>query len=543
MRLPILASVLFTTAAFAAPPATLRKPVTDTYHGVSVVDPYRWLENWDDPAVKAWSDAQNAHAREFLDNLANVAAIRERVTAVLSAQSVSYGGLAVAGGRLFALKRQPPKQQPFLVVMDSPLHPEGARALVDPNEMNSQGTTAIDWFEPSPDGKLVAVSLSQGGSEAGDIHLFDVATGRQVFEVIPRAQIGTGGGAAAWLPDSKTLLYTRYPRGTERPPEDRDFYMQLYRHELGTSVDRDVYEIGKEFPKIAEIRVETSRDGVALLSMQKGDGGEFQHYIRPLDGKWIQLTRYADRVVQAQLGRSVDGRSTSVYLVSLKDAPRGQLLRIALDSQTGGGADLAKATVVLPAGRDTLVSEFDNDTGNLVITDKRVYATYQLGGPNEVRVFDLNGHPQAAPAQFPVGDVSGIVATAEHGDGVLFRDTSYIDASSWFAFDGSAGTTVRTPLSQTAPVDFKDCEVVREWAVSKDGTKVPVNIIRKKGMALDGSHPCLLTGYGGYGINMTPAFVSSRRILLDQGFVFAEANIRGGGEFGDEWHRQGNLTR
>ncbi len=543
MRILLLAPALLATATFAAPPpATPQKPVTDTYHGVSVTDPYRWLENWDDPAVKSWSNAQNAHARDFLDNLPDVAAIRQRVTEVLSAQTESYGGLHVAGGRLFTLKRQPPKQQPFIVVMDSAQHPDEARVVVDPNALDPRGTTAIDWFEPSPDGKLVAVSLSEGGSEAGDLHIFDVATGKQVYEVIPRAQNGTGGGAAAWLPDSKSLFYTRYPQGSERPADDRDFYMQLYRHELGTPPSSDTYEVGKDFPKIAEVVVETTRDGVALASMQKGDGGEFQHYLRTLDGKWIQLTHYTDRVVQAQLGRATGGKSTAVYLVSLKDAPHGQLLRLTIDNHTGEGADLAKAAVVLAPADATLVSEFNNDTGNLVITDHRIYATYQLGGPSEIRVFDLAGHPQPAPKQFPVGDVDGLTAAAEDGDGILFRDTSYIDASSWLDFDSSAGTTVKTDLSQKAPVDFADCEVVREWATSKDGTKVPVNIIRKKGLALDGSHPCLVNGYGGYGIDITPAYVASRRILLDQGFVFAQANIRGGGEFGDAWHHAGNLT-
>jgi prolyl oligopeptidase len=532
------------SAAFSAPPpATAVNPVADTYHGVEVTDPYRWLENWDDPAVKAWSDAQNAHARANLDALPGVEAIRARVTEVLSAQSISYGDLSFKGGRLFAIKRQPPKQQPFLVVMDSALLPESARVLVDPNAMNTAGTTAIDWYVPSPDGKLVAVSLSQGGSEAGDVHVFDVATAKEVFEVVPHAQNGTGGGAVAWLPDAKGFYYTRYPRGDERPVEDQGFYMQLYFHELGTPVEKDRYEIGRDFPKIAEVVVETSREGVALVSMQKGDGGEFQHYLRSLDGKWTQLTRYEDRVVQAVLGPSADGAVTPVYLISLKDAPRGKLLRLAVTNATGAGAALARAVTLVPEGRDTLVSAFGLNPGNLVATERLLYATYQLGGPSEVRVFDAKGAPAKAPAQFPVSAVDGLTPTAERGDEMLFLNVSYIDAPSWFLFDPASGTTLKMPLSQVAPVDFSDCEVVREWAVSNDGTKVPVNIIRKKGLVLDGSHPCVVTGYGGYGVNITPAFRSRLRVLIEQGVVFAEANLRGGGEFGDEWHRQGNLTR
>lgn len=540
MLMPLLIAAV---AAAATPPAAPQKPVTDTYHGIAVVDPYRWLEDWSDSAVKAWSDAQNRHARSVLDALPNVADIRARVTEILSAQSISYGDLAFEGGRLFAMKRQPPKQQPFLVVMDSPLRPESARVLVDPNQMNAKGTTAIDWYVPSPDGKLVAVSISEGGSESGNLHIFEVASGRQVFEVVPRVQNGTGGGSAAWLPDSRSLFYTRYPQGDERPPADRDFYMQLYHHTLGTQPAQDRYEIGKDFPKIAELHVATTSEGVALVSMQKGDGGEFQHYFRTLDGKWLQLTRYEDRIVQAVLGHSADGRATPVYLVSLKDAPRGKLLKLTLDNRTGDGADLAKAAVLISQGRDTLVSAFGRHADNLVATATRIYATYQLGGPEEIRVFDTDGKPLKAPTQFAVGSVGGITPVSERGDGVLFYDTSYIDAPLWFAFDPEAGTTTKTPLSSVPPVDFSDCEVAREQAVSKDGTKVPVNIIHKKGIALDGSHPCVVSGYGGYGMSRTPGFNSARRVLIEQGVVIAEANIRGGGEFGDDWHRQGNLTR
>lgn len=538
-----LAALLVAPATLAAPPAAPPNPVTDTYHGVTVTDPYRWLENWNDPVVKAWSDAQNVEARRILDALPHVAEIRARVTEILSAQAVVYSALDFAGGRLFAIKRQPPKQQPFLVMMDSPLAPDTARVLVDPNTMNAKGTTAIDWSVPSPDGKLVAVSLSEGGSEAGDVHVFDTATGRQVFEVVPRAQNGTGGGGLAWLPDSKSFLYTRYPRGTERPPADRDFYMQLFRHALGTPTEQDHYEIGKDFPKIAEIAVATTPQGVALLSMQKGDGGEFQHYVRTLDGQWHQLSLYGDRIVQAVLGRSPDRRTTPVFLISLKGAARGQLLQLDVDDDTGRHATLAQARVLIPEGSDTLVSRFGADASNLVVTESRLYVTYQLGGPTEVRVFDLAGHALKTPGQFPIGAIGGIAAFGTQGDRVVFSDTSYVEAPAWCLVDPAGGASIKTPLSQTAPVDFSDYEVVREWAVSKDGTKIPVNIVRRRGLALDGSHPCLVTGYGGYGLSRSPAFVAARRVLLEQGVVFAEANIRGGGEFGDEWHRQGNLTR
>lgn len=549
LRHAVLLATLFGLATggirvFAAnPPATPVRPVSDTYHGVTVVDPYQWLENWDDPEVKAWSEAQNAAARSTLDTLPHVDAIRSRVTEIMSAPSTAHYDLVSAGGRLFAMKRQPPKQQPFLVVMDGPEKPDTSRVLLDPSALDAAGTTAIDWYVPSPDGALVAISLSQGGSESGDLHVYDVATGREVFEVIPRVQNGTGGGALAWEPDSKAFFYTRYPRGDERPAEDRDFYMQLYRHVLGTPITADTYEIGREFPKIAEVVVDTSRDGIALVSMQKGDGGEFEFHARSLDGRWHQLARYEDRAVQAILGPSTNGRTTPVYLVSLLEAPRGKLLRLEIDNRTGAGADLARASVLLAQQNDALSHEFDLRPGNLLATASHLFITYQLGGPSEIRVFDLAGKRVDGPSQFHIGTAGGLVTTADASDTTLFYATSYIDMPSWFRFDPAAGTTTKLALIDPAPVNFDDCEVVREWATSKDGTRVPVNIIRRKGIRLDGTHPCLVTGYGGYGVNREPGFNVRRRVLLDQGVVWAEANIRGGGEFGDEWHRQGNLTR
>ncbi len=177
----------------------------------------------------------------------------------------------------------------------------------------------------------------------------------------------------------------------------------------------------------------------------------------------------------------------------------------------------------------------------VVVTPERIYLTYQFGGPTEIRAFDHAGNPMTGPIVLPVSKVGEMVA-ADEGD-LLYSNESFVDPNAWYHFDAATGKTTRTALATKSPVDFADSEVVREFAISKDGTRIPVNIIRRKAASLDGRSPALLTGYGGYGINIEPYFSSSRRIWLDQGFAVAVANIRGGGEYGEEWHLQGNLTK
>ena len=535
--LVVLASCAGREPARVEPPAAERRAVTDEYHGVRVMDDYQWLEDSGSPEVKAWSDAQNAAARTVLDSLPDAGALRARVTEIMTAPTWRYASLQARPGRLFALKTQPPKQQPFVVGMPSAHHPDQERVVVDPNALDPSGGTSIDWFRASPDGSLIAVSLSKGGSESGDVHVFEAASGREVFEAIARVNGGTAGGDLAWAPDSKGFYYTRYPRAGERPAEDMDFYMQVYFHALGTPVDSDRYEVGGDFPRIAEIVLEADDHGRVLASVQKGDGGEYQHYLRAAGGSWRQVTTYDDRVSQVVLGPS-SHEAGSLWLISLRDAPRGKLLRLEIDAD-GHAQPLAQAATIVPEASDAIVHEFE-DAANIVVTRSRVYLTYQLGGPSEIRAFDHHGQHLPAPEQLPISEASGLLASS--GGDLIFSNVSYTRAFNWFVFDPRAGTTARLPLASPAPVSFDEYEVVREMAASKDGTQVPVNIVRKKGLALDSNHPCLVTAYGGYGVNITPAFRPQLAALLERGFVWAEANIRGGGEFGEPWHAAGCLT-
>jgi prolyl oligopeptidase len=546
-RWPVTRSLTFTLAwtlflcfiqtpagADAPPPESAKRPVTDTYHGTEVTEDYRWLEDWSDAEVVAWSDGQNAYARSILDKLPNREAIAKRVAEIMSAELVSYFGVEQAGGKFFAMKEQPPKQQPFLVVSASLDDLSGERVLFDPNATDETGGAAIVWFKPSFDGKLVAVCIAHGGAEVGDVAVYDVETGKQVGEIIPRVNTGTAGGDLAWAPDGSGFYYTRHPREGERPAEDMNFYQQVYFHKLGTPTAEDRYELGKDSPRIAETELKVDeRTGRVLATVQNGDGGEFRHYLRTTEGRWRQFSEFEDKIIQADFGPNDD-----LYVVTREDAPRGKMVRVPISASI----NVAGGEVIIPEGDDAIVTSFwQSRESSIIVTDSRLYVVYQLGGPSEIRVFDLDGKPLEAPKQLPVSSVGHL----EHleGDDILFVNESFLSPAATYKYDAESGNIEKTAFVVNEPVDLDDAEVVREFAESKDGTKVPVNIIYREGTERDADNPALGTGYGGYGVNYPPGFRALNRVLLDHGFVVAVANIRGGGEYGEEWHRQGNLTK
>ena len=285
--LSTLCCALLWAAADELPPVpqTPKRPVTDDYRGVKVVDDYRWLEQAADPEVREWSSRQNARTRSYLDGLPARAAIAEQLTHLYTGQSARFSALTFRGGALFAIETQPPKLQPFLVTLTLADDPGSARVVVDPNAFDASGATTIDFYVPSLDGKLVAVSLSKGGSEEGSVSVFEVATGKPLSDAIPRVNGATAGGSVAWNGDASGFWYTRYPRAGERPAADLNFFQQVWFHRLGTATAQDQYALGKEFPRIAEVELQSSDDGKFVLArVANGDGGEFLHYM--LSSTW-----------------------------------------------------------------------------------------------------------------------------------------------------------------------------------------------------------------------------------------------------------------
>jgi prolyl oligopeptidase len=517
----------------AAPPAARIEVVEDVYHGETVSDPYRWLENWNDPEVQAWSEAENAYARQVLARLPERPAVRARVEALIKAPArVVYEALRMAGpDTLLAIKTDPGKQQPMLVAMGADANTAGERMLVDPNEIDAMGSTTIDWYEPSWDGAMVAVSLSSGGSESGDVHVYDVSTAEQIDTVIPRVNAGTAGGDLAWFADDSGFFYTRYPAPGERPEGEALFYQQVWRHTLGMPVAEDEYVLGEYFPRVAEIRLRVDPTTDRLLAwVQDGDSNRFELYLRQPDGEWNRFAGYEDGAIEA-----VFGPDDALYVVSIKDAPRGRLLRV-----DASDPDLAKADLVVPESDAAMFHSFYyRHQPDLLVAGDRIYQVLQAGGPTELRVYSLDGDPLQGPEQMPVSTIQELIPAG--GSDLYFSSRSYVSPTHWYRFDSDEATTTELDISWQSPVDYSDVTVVREFATSKDGTRVPVTILLPEGFRKDGTGAILVTGYGGYGISTQPGMSLSRHILFENGVAFAEANVRGGGEYGEEWHTQGNL--
>ncbi len=522
----------FSVPAQNAAPTTRKQPVTDEYHGVRVTDEYRWLEDGKSDAARQWVAAQNAWTRSILDKSPWREAMKRDILAELKKSSVRYARVLESRGVFFMLKRDPSRQQPFLVTTRSLNDLSKERTIVDPNVLNTKGQLAIDWYKPSLDGTLVAVAMSQGGSEDASLFIYDVATARQIGQAIPRVSYPTGGGSMAWFGDNKSFFYTRYPQGKERPTEDLNFYQQIWLHRMGTPASSDTYVLGKEFPRIAETVIDSDAAGKYFLaSVANGDGGEFAHYLRAPDGKWNQITRFEDGIVAVSIGKD-----DALYMISRRNAPRGKLLRMPI-----GAHSVAEARVIVPEGAASMEMP-DQGSGEVLplVTATKVYVQTIDGGPNQIAIFDHAGKPMGTvPVKGPVA-ISNLIGLT--GDAVAFRTVGYLTPAVLNLFDGK-GEVKGTAVRATAQEGLSNIQVERVFAKSADGTQVPMSVIHRKGLKRDGTTPALIYGYGGYGISLKPFYLGgdSFMLWLQQGGTLAIANLRGGAEYGEAWHTGGNL--
>jgi len=551
---PSIPAVVTPPARRAPAVPAARKPVAHEYFGTTVTDDYEWLEDPTSAETSAFVDAQTAHLRSFIDALPERAPVRERVAQLLGATSADYREVRPAAGSLFVLVQQPPKQQALLVVRADSADPSTERVVLDPNVLDPSGQTAIDMFVPSPDKKRVAVSLSKGGSESGDFHIYDVATGKEQGDVLTRAYGGTAGGSLAWNSDGTGVFYTRYPRRGERPEADLGFYQQLYFHKLGSPETKDTYVLGKDLPRIAELELERSDDGKSVLvRIANGDGGEYAHHVirgaatGAQDG--TKLAAFSDDLAHTTF--APDGK---IYGVSRKGAPRGKVVVFA--------PPFDKPAEVAAAEGDGVIER-------VVVTKSALYVAELAGGPSRIRRIPLGVKPEAlaqdaakkksttaaapttiapgarglAAAELPVPPVTSVTDVVRVGDDLLVRMESFVEMPAWYRYRAAEHRFVKTSMAKAPVSDMSDVEVQRETCTSKDGTKVPLTVLRRKGTQLAGLNPTVLYGYGGFNVSVKPQLRKWMPAWLERRGVVAIANLRGGGELGAAWHDAGKLTK
>ena len=424
----------------------------------------------------------------YLDALPARAGVKAELTRLISTTSPSYSQLMARGDLVFANYSDPIKQQPMLVTLNAKAEPDSRRPILDPNVLDPKGLTAMDWFVPSADGKRVAISLSKNGSEDGTLHVYEVATGKEIETPIPRVQYPTAGGSLAWAANGKGFWYTRYP-DPDAPADRQHFYMQVYFHKLGTDASTDALVLGEKdgLEKISEVFLDNryGRDAI-LASVQRGDGNTWAFYVLRAGEAAVQVATYDDKIVFAAIGPD-----NAIYAISHADAPNGKIVKL---KPSFASEALAKAPTIVPESDVAILSGgAEQHVLDLNLSEDRLFVRDILGGPNQVRVFDLDGKPQG---KLPLPEIAANTEIEPLENGIVLFDVSiYLRPRYYASWDPETGKSEETALKVTSPVTFVDSEVVREFAISKDGTKVPINIIRIKGTKLDGNRiPRCFTG-------------------------------------------------
>jgi prolyl oligopeptidase len=501
----------FVAADEAPRPTTAARPVADVYHGTRVVDPYRWLEKADDPEVQRWVEAQNQHTRAALDKLPHREAILQRIQKLNDSGTPEYTELCWVGGKLFG------KADDRLITLRSADEPETEKLIVDPHKLAPGKRGHIEFYSPSLDGKRVAVCVSTEGRQEGTVHVYDVEAGKKLDDTLPLVSTGTLSGSLAWNADGTGFWYTRnFANGKAGQRQE------VWFHKLGTPADKDAYALGKDFPPLGNAGLQSSDDGrYVLATISLGWLSEqTEHFLRGPSGEWARLGAPADRILRILLGP--DG---TAFLLSYRDAPRGQLLRL-----PAGSTQMKEAKRVVP--------QLDGIIYNFMPTATRLYVVELLDGSPRLRVFDYEGREQKSVPVPPLVALEEVVPLEK--DVVLYRIDSYLAPTAWYRYDPDKEEGKKTELTAVQlGKDFGKYEVVREHARSKDGTKVAIDIVRPRGVKLDGNNPTWLTGYGGYAFVLVPSFDPARLVWLEQGGVYAVAHLRGDGDLGEDWARAG----
>ena len=515
-----------------APPVATVRVVTDEYFGIKVADPYRYMEDLTNPEVTAWFKGQNDYTRAILGRIPGRATLLARIKTFDEGAPARITDLRrLPGDRYFYQKRLASEDVSKLYVRDG--LQRGERLLVDPTKFATAGGPhyVISYYAPSFDGRYVAAGISAAGSEDAVLRVFDISNGKETGDVIDRAQFGS----PTWMPDGRSFLYNRLQLLTSTSaPTDRYLNSRAYLHVLGTSPDKDPMVFGAGTPNVnidpADIPFVATWPGVsyALGVIAHGVRNEITAYVAPLDslnsatGPWKRFCDVDDDVT------GFDAHGSDLYLLSHHGASRYKVLHTKLSDPQVASAELvvppSEAVIQnIAAASDALyIQELDGGLGRLV------QLPYSGAKPEKI--------------QLPFDGSVGLSATDLRLPGTLIELTSWTRARKIYAYDASRKNVTDTQLQPVGKFDAPaDLESVEVKAKSYDGTLIPLSIVYRKGLKLDGSNPTLLEGYGAYGITLDPFFDPKYTAWFERGGIFAVAHIRGGGEYGEDWHLAGKL--
>jgi prolyl oligopeptidase len=502
-------------------PPTRVDDVVDVLHGVEVRDPYRWLEDGTKPEVAAWVEAQNGYLRSKLDGVELRKPIGDRLSELLAIGTLSTPVIRYPKSgppRVFYTRREGSQNQPILYVREGLRGSD--RVVVDPNAVRADGTAALDWWYPSDDGRLVAYGVSLDGSEWSTLRVHDLAAGKDLGDTIER----TRACSLAWRPDGRGFYYTRYPRPGDVPAGEEHYYRHVFEHVLGTDPAGDPKLFGEGRDPKDWTTVGSSPDGKRLVIEAWQGWAKSEVYL--LDtAKGSKPVAVAEKIDAAFDGELLDDR---LLLRTNDGAPTYRLFSVdpKKPARTGWKE-------IVPAQEDVLDS--------VTVVGKKLVAETLHQAHSRLHLLDLGGKPLGEIALPTLGTVTGIGGTWDRPD-LFIGFTSFAVPPEVHHRDlRSAKTELWERI--TAPVDTAGYQVEQVFFDSDDGTQVSMFLVHRKDLPKDGLVPTLLYGYGGFNISLTPSFNRAAFLLLERGGVYAVANLRGGGEYGDAWHKAGMLGK
>lgn len=498
-------------------PASKSEAIVDVLHGEKVADPYRWLEEGNNPEVREWTDKQNALTRSILDQIPDRAAIRARLDKLLEIGTITVP--KPAKGKYFYTKREGKQNQPILYVRDGVNGSD--RVLLDVNQLSADGTTALDWYYPSNDGKLVAYGLSTSGNEVSTLRIREVTTGKDLSDQIER----TRACSVAWLPDGSGFYYTRYPMPGSVPKDEETYHRHVYLHKLGAFPGNDLEVFGFDRAKEDWPNLHISPNGQWLVVVEQKGWAITEVYVADTTKQPLTFQPVVEKVPAVF---QVDVTDSTIYVRTNDGAPRYKLYAV-----NPAKLDRKEWREVLPEGPDVL--EHVSIVGDTIATVSMQQASSRL------RLHDLTGKMQKEVALPTLGTVAAL-GTEPDGKEIFYGFQSFTVPTSVYRLD--------LPTSESklwngvnADIDFSAFQVEQVTFPSKDGTPVTMFLAAKKGWTRNGNNPTLLYGYGGFNVNVTPTFSGARFAFLERGGILAIANLRGGGEYGEAWHQNGMLAK